>query len=392
MLARSSKPITLGVIGAGVSAATAHVPAALGSDDFDLVALLDRDRSQLERFDKAQIPHLCDQPDDFFAVKGIEAVIVATPDATHADFVSRALEHGFHVLVEKPMARNLEECERLVQLAATRDLVLAVGHEKRFHPTLAQVGTMLTQDVIGDPFLCGVHWASAAKLDAQLIPKGFERGYRWRWEDAGAGGGILQDHLPHYVDLLRHWTGSEPAAIYAVVENVAKQRLGWPAAASVWEDVALAVVRFTGGLTFRFETGVVGRSLSPLWSLGSGVGEWTEYGYVFGTTGQVLFDLLPWDSTENGRIALWDKELALTKRQGWSYVEQLEPERRSGGAAATMFGRQLREWAHAIRGEPSEVALGHDGLVAIATVRAGYESAERRAEVEIPTRKAGVTQ
>ena len=385
----ASKPFSLGVIGAGVSATIAHIPAALRSEDFDVVAILDRDRSQLERFDKADIPHLCDSPEEFFDVKGMDAVVVATPDRTHAQFVESALEHKLHVLVEKPMGRSVAECEALVRLAAHQDRVLAVGHEKRFHPTLARVGAILADGVIGEPFLCGVHWASTAKLDAKFIPSGFERGYRWRWEDESAGGGILQDHLPHYVDLLRHWTGSEPSTIYTVLENVARDRLDWPAGASVWEDFALAVVRFDGGLTFRFETGVVGRSLSPLWSLGSGVGEWTEYGYLFGTSGQVLFDLLPWDSTENGRIAIWDKESALTKKQGWSYVEQVEPGRWSGGAAAAMFGGQLREFACAIRGEPSHVALGQDGVVTVATTRAGYEAARLGAEVKIMMTKAG---
>ena len=385
----ASKPISLGVIGAGVAATIAHIPAALKSEDFDLVAILDRDRSQLERFNKAEIPHLCGRSEEFFAVRGMDAVIVATPDGTHSQFVAEALRHELDVLVEKPMGRSVDECEVLVALATTQGRVLAVGHEKRFHPTLARVGAILADGVIGEPFLCGVHWASAAKLDAKFIPKGFERGYRWRWEDESAGGGILQDHLPHYVDLLRHWTGLEPSTIYAVLENVGKDRLGWAAKSSVWEDFALAVVRFNGGLTFRFETGVVGRSLSPLWSLGSGVGEWTEYGYIFGPTGQVVFDLLPWDSTENGRIAIWDKESALAKDQGWSYVEQVEPGRWSGGAAAAMFGGQLREFAKAVRGMPSDVALGRDGLVTVATTRAGYESARLGAEVEITTTKAG---
>lgn len=382
-------PISLGVIGAGVAAATAHIPAALQSDDFDLVALLDSDLSQLERFGKDELPYLCEGADDFFGIKGLEAVIVATPDATHAQFAAQALERGLHVLVEKPMARDLEECEDLLALAAKHGAVLAVGHEKRFHPTLARVGEMVAQGVIGEPFFCGVHWASTAKLDSQFIPSGFERGYRWRWSDPGVGGGIMQDHLPHYVDLLRHWTGLEPQKIYAVVENIARQRLGWPMEASTWEDFALAIVRFSGGLTFRFETGVVGRSLSPLWSLGSGAGEWTEYGYLFGTTGQVVFDLLPWDSTENGRIAVWDKGLASSDGRGWSYVEQPEPARGVGGAAGEMFGRQLREYASAIRGEPSKIARGQDGIVTVATVRAGYEAAALGAEVEIPIAKAG---
>jgi predicted dehydrogenase len=389
VVARGSRPISLGVIGAGVAAATAHVPAALRGDDFDLVALFDRDPSQLARFRTDGIPNLCDQLDEFFQVEGLEAVIVATPDATHAHFVEKALGQGLHVLVEKPMARDVEECQRLVELAGAGGRVLAVGHEKRFHPTLARVGEVLARGVIGQPFLCGVHWASAAKLHPDLIPKGFERGYRWRWEDSAAGGGIMQDHLPHYVDLLRHWTGLEPSRIYAALDNVAKDRLGWPAEASLWEDFALVVVKFGAQLTFRFETGVVGRSMSPLWSLGSGVGEWTEYGYVLGTEGQLLFDLLPWDSTENGRIAVWEKALALSAGRGWSYVEQLEPRRGAGGAAGEMFGRQLQEYARAVRGEPSEVALGGDGIATIAAVRAGYAAAQLGAEVEIAITEVG---
>ena len=63
---------------------------------------------------------------------------------------------------------------------------------------------------IGTPFYCGVHWASAAKLDpARLIPEGFRKGYTWRWRDRSVGGGLVQDHLPHYVDLVRHWIASQ---------------------------------------------------------------------------------------------------------------------------------------------------------------------------------------
>ena len=85
---------------------------------------------------------------------------MATPDATHAQLVQDALEHDLHVLVEKPMARTVEECRLLVNLAAHRRRVLAVGHEKRFHPTFARVGEIIAQGLIGDLFLCGVHWAS----------------------------------------------------------------------------------------------------------------------------------------------------------------------------------------------------------------------------------------
>ncbi len=163
----ASKPISLGVIGAGVAATIAHIPAALKSEDFDLVAILDRDRSQLERFNKAEIPHLCGRSEEFFAVRGMDAVIVATPDGTHSQFVAEALRHELDVLVEKPMGRSVDECEVLVALATTQGRVLAVGHEKRFHPTLARVGAILADGVIGEPFLCGVHWASRGETQTR---------------------------------------------------------------------------------------------------------------------------------------------------------------------------------------------------------------------------------
>jgi predicted dehydrogenase len=121
----------------------------------------------------------------------------------------------------------------------------------------------------------------------------------------------------------------------------------------------------------RFETSVVGRSISPIWSLGSGLGEWTEYGYLLGTDGQLVFDLMPWDSTEHGRIAL-------TRRggEGWLSLDQPEPERRWGGAALAMFRGQIEAWADAIEGRPSTVATGEDGLVCIAAVEAAYRAAE----------------
>jgi predicted dehydrogenase len=281
----------------------------------------------------------------------------------------------------------VQEALQLTDQAAEHGVVLAVGHEKRFHPTFARVRKLLAGGEIGRPYYCGIHWASCAKLDpTKLIPEGFHRGYKWRWEDPNAGGGILHDHLPHYIDLLRYWTDAEPAAVYAQTMNIARDLLHWSPGGSVWEDFALAVVRFSSGLLMRFETGTVGRSLSPVWSLGSGQGEWTEYAYLFGTEGQLLFDMLPWDSSENGRIMLWRTERAVGEGLGWSHIEQPEPVRRHGspaGAAAQMFESQLHEWARAIRGEPSRIATGRDGAITVAAIEAAYLAARSGRECAV---------
>ena len=381
-----------GVVGAGVAALTVHLPALAASSRFDLVGVADTDPQRAaaaaEQFD---LEHAFTSHTELVDAVAPDAVVVATPPSSHAPLGLELLGRRVHLLVEKPLARDTSECGALIEAAEAAGVTLAVGHEKRFHPTLQKVGALLAGGAIGKPFHCGVHWGSSAKLEPELlVPDGFRAGYEWRWRDAAVGGGLLQDHLPHYVDLVRHWLAREPVTVFAQCRNVARDVLHWPERDSRWDDFGLALVMFEGGLLLRFETSVVGRSLSPLWSLGSGVGEWTEYAYVLGSEGQLVFDLLPWDSGEHGRIALWQLSAARDGR-GWTWVEQPEPARRAGGAAASMFAQQADSWADLIEGRPSAIATGEDGLVATSAVEAAYRSAaESAAAVLAPAVKVRV--
>jgi len=364
--------IGVGVVGAGAAALTAHLPALTDSEQFRVVGICDTDASRLaaalERFPAPAFATL----EELLSEPGLDALVVATPPQTHADIATAAIRRGKHVLCEKPLARSVEECRELVDAARRGGIVLGVAHEKRFHPTLRRVRALIADGELWTLFYGGVHWASAAKLEPErLIPEGFRHGYEWRWCDPDVGGGLVQDHLPHYVDLVRFWTGQEPIDVHAHIVNVARDLLGWSAAESAWEDFGLTLVRFSEGFYLRFETSVVGRSISPIWSLGSGLGEWTEYGYLLGSGGQLVFDLMPWDSTEHGRIAL-------NRRggEGWVSLDQPEPERRWGGAARAMFRGQMEAWADAIAGRASDLAIGEDGLICIAAVEAAYRAAE----------------
>ena len=371
--------IDVGVIGAGAAALTGHLPALLSSDRFRVVGVCDLDPQRLDdALRRVPAPGFA-TPEELVDLDELDAVVIATPPQSHAALAAQALRLRKHVLCEKPLARTGEECRTLVDLAADSGVILAVGHEKRFHPTLIRVRELISAGELGTLFYAGVHWGSAAKLEPErLIPEGFAHGYEWRWRNKDVGGGIVQDHLPHYVDLLRFWTGQDPVGIQAHTVNVARDLLDWSPGDSVWEDFGLCVVRFSGDLLLRFETSVVGRSISPIWSLGTGMGEWTEYGYLLGSNGQLVFDLLPWDSTEHGRIAL-----SRRGGEGWVHLDQLEPQRRWGGAAMTMFRGQTDAWADAIEGRPSGVATGEDGLVCVLAVEAAYASAEARSETSV---------
>ncbi len=380
--------IGIGVIGIGVAAANAHLPVLTASQDFELLAMMDCDPTRLEYAqNRWSVPNVYTELDALLANPGIKAVVVSTPPDSHLAITQAAIEHGKHVLVEKPLASTLSQTLSMIEMAKGQGVCLCVGHEKRFHPTFEKARRLLQSDSIGTAYYCGIHWASNVKLDPDnLIPEGYRPGYEWRWRNPEIGGGIIQDHLPHYVDLIRDWTNTTPVAVYCHSFNVARDLLGWPPEKAVWEDLGLVVARFSNGLVMRFETGTTGRSLSPLWSMGSGIGEWTEYGYILATKGQLLFDLMPWDSSENGRIAIWRLNEAVARDIGWSYVEQTEPRRREGspaGASHAMFAAQAREFAKAIRGEPSRIARGEDGAITVAAVDAAYSSVRSRQECPV---------
>lgn len=79
----------------------------------------------------------------------VEAVVVATPHGLHADGVTAALEAGKHVLVEKPMATSLADCDRMIDAAARSGATLRVAHSRRFFPLVGEARRILASEELG---------------------------------------------------------------------------------------------------------------------------------------------------------------------------------------------------------------------------------------------------
>ena len=103
--------------------------------EFRLMGLCELDEGRIEDFRRRHPGVWVERDlDAALADPRIEAVAIATPPHTHFDLVSRALEAGKHVLVEKPLARTAEEAAKLVALAEDRGLVLMPGHTFLYSP------------------------------------------------------------------------------------------------------------------------------------------------------------------------------------------------------------------------------------------------------------------
>ncbi len=109
-----------------------HAEKLAACADADLVAVADADAGRAREVATALG---CAALADFRELLGrIDAACVAVPTAAHREVVGACLEAGVHVLVEKPLARSLEEADALLERARARSLVLQVGHLERFNP------------------------------------------------------------------------------------------------------------------------------------------------------------------------------------------------------------------------------------------------------------------
>lgn len=186
--------IRLAVIGCGRAAESLHVPVAAFSDRVEVTALVDID---LER--ARSLAARYGVPDARTGIDALEdvadAAVVALPHHLHAPMTRSLLEAGLDVLVEKPLALDAAECDRLAELAATRGRVLAVGMIRRLFPAMQFVRDALARELLG-------------ALDRIEIREGVP--YAWDVASdfgfrADTGGGVLFDIGIHVLDLLAWW-------------------------------------------------------------------------------------------------------------------------------------------------------------------------------------------
>lgn len=177
MLDPSDVVVRLGVVGGGLIAQLAHLPALRALDDrFAVRALAEPDpavRAALAR--RHGIPSTYADHRALLDRERLDALLVCSPNGTHARAVLDALDRGLHVLVEKPLCLSPAAARAIVARAAQAGLTVQVGYMKRFDPAFARLGEVL-------PVAGALHLVATATTDSgigtQLRPAGFLAGAR----------------------------------------------------------------------------------------------------------------------------------------------------------------------------------------------------------------------
>lgn len=123
----------------------------------------------------------------------VDAVVIATPTATHFELASKALEHDLHVFVEKPLAQTSDECRKLVDLASERNRVLFVGHVFLHSAPVLKLRELIQSGELGN-----INYISSRRLNLGPVRK-----------DVGA----LFDLAPHDISMMLFLLGQKPLSV-----------------------------------------------------------------------------------------------------------------------------------------------------------------------------------
>jgi predicted dehydrogenase len=198
------RTMTLGIalLGTGNIAQRAFIPAVQAVDGARLEAVLSRDKARGAIFAQQYgIPEVYDNLERLLRSPQVDAVIVATPDASHEPHVIAAAQAGKHVLCEKPMTTTYAGCQRMAAALRASGITFAMGYNNRFNSGLQHIKAMLEEGRIGQ-----VRYARAFLTAQAQDPHG------WRAHSEQSRYWALSAVGTHLIDLWR-WYFGEPASV-----------------------------------------------------------------------------------------------------------------------------------------------------------------------------------
>ena len=160
----------------------------------ELIAIADTKDDRLQRA-KSIYPEIVTTNNyaDLFEMN-LDAVVVSTPPATHYPIAKDCLEHGLHVLVEKPMTLNSQHAQELIDLANDRGLILMVGHVFEYNSAVNALKEYIDSGVLGE-----IYYIDSARLNLGLFQND----------------NVLWDLAPHDISIFLYLLGEKPVSVSA---------------------------------------------------------------------------------------------------------------------------------------------------------------------------------
>ena len=228
------REVRWGIIGCGDVTEVKSGPAFNKVPGSRLVMVMRRDAAKAADYAARHgVPRWTSDADALIHDPDVDAVYIATPPDSHADYTQRVAAAGKPVYVEKPMARTTAECQAMLDACDSAGVPLFVAYYRRRLPTFSKVAELLRDGAIGDVRFMKMELLQSPK------PDDFADEKPWRVQPEISGGGYFHDLASHQFVILDHLLGPIAAA-----SGNAANKAGLYAAA----DVLSASYRFAGGV------------------------------------------------------------------------------------------------------------------------------------------------
>jgi predicted dehydrogenase len=199
-------------------------------------------------------------------LKDVDAVVIASENVLHHEYVLKAAEMGKHILCEKPMAVSLKQADEIVKTVEKTGIKFQMCYVMRYHTVSVLVKELLADGRIGK--LLAMNGTNKLNRTLPLLRP-------WFTDRELSGGGAVMDHTVHLSDLMRWYAGSEIVEVYTMIGRNVNPEIGV-------EDNFLTTV--------RMENGVIG-SIDGSWTYASGHYTWGDVTMeLVGSDGVLVMD------------------------------------------------------------------------------------------------------
>ncbi len=307
--------INWGIIGCGNVTELKSGPAFNMVEHSRLVAVMRRNAEKASDYaHRHEVPKWYSDADQLINDPEVNAVYIATPPDTHASYAIQAMKAGKPVYVEKPMARNYQECKEMIRVSEETGMPLFVAYYRRSLPAFLKVKELVVGEIIGKPLTVNIRLHKAFGEKDQFSDK-----QSWHTNPEIAGAGYFYDLASHQLDYLDFLFGP-----VVKVHGIAVNHAGYYKA----EDTV------TG--TFLFGNGVIG---TGSWCFVISKGSDEDIIEISGTKGKLTFS-----SFQHG-------DVKLTTPEGTVSFSFQNPENISHNL--------IQQVVHELRGEGNCVSTGY---------------------------------
>jgi len=346
-------PVRVGLIGCG-KVGSLHAVAVRSTAEAELAAVCDVSGERAEAFAARYGGRAFTSVDDMLREGRVEAVVIGTPHPLHAAAAVRAAEAGVHVLVEKPMAATLTDCDAMLAAAEKAGITLGVISQRRWYEPVVRMKAAIDAGKIGRPAL-GVFTMYSWREPSYYTSDP----WRGKWDTEG--GGVLVNQSAHHLDMLLWFMGpvAEVCGYWANVNHPTVEV----------DDTAVAVVRFRSGGLGSIVTSVsqkpgIRSTIHVHGTSGASVGVETDRGATFiagmtGVTEPPLNDL--WTVPGEEHLLA---EFQAEDRERFARID----------ATTHYHAVQIRDFLGAIRENRPPLVTGTDGRAVVELFAAIYQS------------------